>query len=173
MIDHERRLWTSRAARMRQEFDAGFVVPPLPDRPPRQRLLEVSVGGIRAAIPLQDCSGVQHAAATTPLPARERGFIGLTAVGGAVLPLYDLAARLGLERPSSAADGWIVVSAGRDRVCFLVDGIDGYAEADLPASAEAPTVVTIEDQAVRVIALAPLIDALDGHFKTAPVSGKE
>ena len=173
MIEHERRLWTSRAARMRQEFDAGFAAPPAPERPPRQRLLMVSVGGIRGAIPLHDCSGVQRAAGTTPLPAREPGFIGLVAIGGAILPLYDLAARLGLQPSSSPEAGWVIVSVGPDRVCFLVDGIDGYEEADPAGSDDAAAVVTIDEQPVRVIALTPLIEALGGQLKTADVSDKE
>jgi chemotaxis signal transduction protein len=150
--------WTSRAAALRDAFDATFAEAPSPPRPAPRRLLLIQVGTTACAVPLDHCSAVQPASAVTALPARELAFVGVTPVGGAILPVYDLAVRLGFARTAGAVPEWLLVSAGRQRVGFQVDGIDGYAERELTATGE--SVVTIDGTPRLLVDVSRLVEQI-------------
>lgn len=149
----------SRAAQLRRAFDAGFAAPLPPPRAPSERLLLVVVGEETCAVPMAECSGVERAPRITGLPARRPAFRGLAAVGGAVLPVYDLAAQLGLA--AAARQPWLLVSAGHQRVAFLVAAVEGYADVEDAGGVEADGItVPVAGVPRRLIRLAALIDRL-------------
>jgi purine-binding chemotaxis protein CheW len=157
----------SRAARLREAFDATFAAPSAGRVGPGRRLLLVGVGGASCAVPLEHCAAVHAAATITPLPAALPAFRGVAAVGGAILPVYDLAALLGLDArfPHRA---WLLVAAGRHPVAFVVDGVEGYAEIEAEAGS-APTevaVVTVDGVPRRVVALGSIVAAIDAAVQT-------
>ena len=154
-------LWTWRAGRLRDAFDAAFAAPLPPPRGDGRRLLLLRAGGEPCAVPMEDCASVQRTPVVTALPSRTPSFCGVTIVGGAILAVHDLAVRLGLAHSDRLAP-WLLVSAGRQRVALLVDGVDGYAEVPRESVAGDAVVVTVDGVTRRLVALAAIIESI-GH----------
>jgi chemotaxis signal transduction protein len=153
---------TPAAARLRAAFDAMFAAPPDDAARAMRRLLLVTCSGAPCAVAMEECAGVHADVAVTALPAAVPAFAGVAAVGGAIVPVYDLAVPLGLE-PRRPGRAWLLVAAGRHPIAFLVDRMDGYAEIPAGADADAPAsaIVTIDGTARRLVALAPVVAAID------------
>jgi len=153
-------LWSWRVAQVRENFDAAFAMPAAVHRE-FTRVLLVTVAGEACAVPMDECSLVRRATGVTRLPSGNPSFRGLTTVGGAALPVYDLAQRLGMPQ-GGARPEWLLVSAGRSRVAFAVDAIDGYAEADEHLSdGVTRSVVTVAGGTRRLVALAAIVEAIE------------
>ncbi len=101
-------------------------------------LLEFRLRGERYGVDLADVDEVLNIAALKPLPGAPDFVAGVLNLRGDLLPVVDLARRLGFERdtPPAAADGsplapyrngtrLLVVSAGACRFAVIVDEIDG------------------------------------------------
>jgi purine-binding chemotaxis protein CheW len=156
---------SDRAARLRRDFDATFAAPPRPHREAGRRFLLVTVAGVPCAVPMDESASVHRSPVISPLPARLPAFRGVATMAGAVVPVYDLAARLGFT--GATTGDWLIASAGRHRVALLVDGVEGYAEADASASDAAGTItlLTIHGTPRRLVSLAGIVDALEREIK--------
>jgi chemotaxis signal transduction protein len=87
-----------RVEEMREEFDRGFAEPPPAPAGRTEEFLEVEVGRDPYALRLAELSGVQRAPRLTALPGAPPEVLGLAAVRGLVVPVFDLAALLGYGR---------------------------------------------------------------------------
>lgn len=153
-------LWSWRVLQIRENFDAAFAMPAAVPRA-TTRVLLLTVAGEACALPMHECALVLRAAGIARLPSRNRSFRGLTTVRGATLPVYDLATRLGLTQQDEHPE-WLLVSAGRHRVAFLVEAIDGYAAADEHLEdGVVRSIVTVGGRSYRLIALGPMVEAID------------
>lgn len=149
-----------RVGDLRAAFDSAFAVaPPLP--PPRERLLLVSAGQTQIAVPIRECAGVRPGEGVAALPSSHPAFRGLVAVAGALLPVYDVEPLLGVAATDVAArDRWLILAATPERVCFLVDAVDGYT--DIPADETPPhdSWLTLAGTPRRMVSLAALAGAI-------------
>lgn len=119
-----------RVAAWRAAFDQSFAEP-LPEAPPeRQDFLAIRLGTQPHALRLDTLAALQPYAAPTPWPGAPPALLGLMALRGVALPLYDLAALLG-EAPC-ARPAWTVVLRGAP-LALAFDGFDGHWR--LPATA--------------------------------------
>jgi len=127
---------TTRVLQLRDGFDRGFAVAPRPPEPEHSDFLCIRVGGDPSAIPLGDIASLQADLRVVALPARAPELLGVAAIRGAVIPIYDLRVAFGVT--GSGVPRWIVV------VCdglagFGFDGYEGHARiADRSISAAPP-----------------------------------
>ena len=92
------------AARQREAFDRSFT---LPVRAPAelQSLVLLRAGEQAYALPLDHVLSIEHERKILTAPSRAAALVGLSAVGGAVLPVFSLAALL-TGTAASMSDEW-------------------------------------------------------------------
>ena len=121
---------------LRREFDSGFATEPAA-RTQRVDLLALRVGGGPFAVRVSELAGVVPFHAVAPLPCDDRAMLGIAAVRGAALPVYDLATLLGRE--ASASTRWMLLSAGAGYFMVARSGFNRRAAArSVAARARSP-----------------------------------
>lgn len=95
------------------------------DAAERSEVLRFEIGGLRCAVPLTHVREVVRAVAYTPLPGAPPVIEGVIDVRGEVVPVVNLAGRLGLEtapvRPSQVL---VLVWTGERLVALRVDQVE-------------------------------------------------
>ena len=114
-----------RAAELRAAFDASFAAPPVPPPPRMVDVLRVRAGGIAYTLALAQVASLHADLRIVAVPSPARELLGVVAVRGTVVPIYDLASALGATA-NPAAPRWIAIARG-GAVGFAFDGFDGYA----------------------------------------------
>lgn len=132
----------ARIEALRRAFDERFAAPMAPRTEHIERLLLVELGGARFALRFAELAGIHVGRTIVRVPGGTPGFLGLSGIGGRVVPVFDLAALLGVGAAPPQAR-WIVLAGGAERVGLLVADVAGHAEiarADLlpPEGVEAP-----------------------------------
>lgn len=114
-----------RAERLRKSFDEIFARPP--EIPPAQTdMLLVTVGETVRAVRLEQISRVARNPGTVRVPARAEAFVGVAGLRGTVLPVFSLAALLGLPAVNS---DWLLIVQGnnqQDALAFACESVQGY-----------------------------------------------
>jgi len=103
--------WTpahDRLAALREAFDRSFADAPAAPVPLAD-LLDVRLGSASYALRVTELSGLFAALPLTRLPSPVQELLGLTAVRGAILPVYDLRALLGYA--ADETPGWVAIAA--------------------------------------------------------------
>jgi len=173
-MNGDQRSIASKAAELRQAFDRSFARAADADRPPSEDLLAIRVGGDAFAVRFAEVAGVFVDCKLAPLPGSAPQLIGLTALKGRVLPVYDLGALLGYPA-AAAARSWLVAAGAPVALAF--DRFDGHLrvarEAVTPrrsADANQPFV----DEAVRterlirpIIRVASVVKAIESLARRA------
>ncbi len=116
-----------RAGELRDAFDRSFAEPPRAAPGAEVELLRVRIGGRPHVIAIADIASLHAGVKITALPALAgSGALGVVAIRGAIVPVYDLGVLLGVAGQASEASAalrWIAV-AGGDGYAF--DGLDGF-----------------------------------------------
>jgi purine-binding chemotaxis protein CheW len=95
------------------------------------------VGGSRCAVPLGHVVEVVRAVAITPLPTAPPIVEGVIDVRGAVVPVVDVRARLGLPaEPVQPEQRLILVQAGEREVALRVDEVEWVSRVRSSSIAE-------------------------------------
>ncbi len=85
--------------------------------------LLITSGGQRMAVPVKRIGRVARVPGCAPVPFTPPSVLGLVNLGGELMPLIDLASRLGLEPPPSG-DRWaLVVSRQGEQVALQVEAV--------------------------------------------------
>ena len=87
-----------RVEELRAAFDAVFAEPPPAPAGQTDDFLTVEVGTDSYALRLTEMDGVHRAPQLTPLPGAPALLLGIAAVRGRVVPVFDLASLLGYGR---------------------------------------------------------------------------
>jgi purine-binding chemotaxis protein CheW len=115
-------------------------------QPPSSATIEaiaLRVGGERYAIAASEVRAVAALARLTPLPHAPPEVAGLTARGGAILPVFHLRAVLGLALSTLPEHGRIVLlGQGDDLLALVIDAVEGFHAIDVSALREAPPTVS-------------------------------
>lgn len=128
------------------------------------RLVQFELDGHRLAIPATAVVEIVRAATPSPLPGAPEVVLGLLNLRGAMVPVFDVRARLGFPaRALRASDHLVIADAGPRRVALVVDRVRSVIEvaavtlsaaAELPArSAVVAGVVRTEDGLVVIVDL--------------------
>ncbi|HUJ57463.1 MAG TPA: chemotaxis protein CheW [Kofleriaceae bacterium] len=113
---------TDRAAELRAAFDRGFAEPVRGPRGATRDVLRVRVGGQPHAIELAEVAALHVDRRVVALPTRARELLGVVAIRGAILPVYDLRAVLGLD--PAGPPRWVIALAAA-AVAVALDGFEG------------------------------------------------
>jgi purine-binding chemotaxis protein CheW len=108
---------------LRRAFDAEFAAAPVP-RAEHVDVIALRAGGASLAVRVTDVAGVVPFRAIAPLPCDEPALLGVAAVRGVPLPVYDLAALMGRE--ASRATRWMLLAGGTHRVALAFEEIEEY-----------------------------------------------
>lgn len=117
----------SSAEALRRAFDERFAEPVAPHVADTERLLLADLGGARVALRLREIAGLAAAPTLVRLPGGSPGFVGLAGIRGRVLPVFSLAALLGVTAPPPARGSIVMVGDG-ERAGLLVAGVEGWIE---------------------------------------------
>jgi chemotaxis signal transduction protein len=158
---------TERAGELRDAFDRGFAGAVVPPDTSRSDVLCIGVGGQPCAIRLGDIASLHAALQIVALPSPAPELLGVAAIRATVLPIYDLAAALGM--PGAAAVRWIAVH--RDgQAGFAFERYDGHtriADGALGATAQRGHVagqLVVDGQPRLVIDLGSVLTAIEKRF---------
>jgi chemotaxis signal transduction protein len=156
-------------AELRRAFDESFAAP-LRFRPPAGvSLLAIRAAGEALALRASRIGEIVARRSILPVPSRVPEMLGVLAVRGALAPVYDLAALLGL--PSHEQERrWIALASHGTPVGLAFDELEGQIEvaaASLcPEQAAAarpllPEVVRIGSGARAVVDLPALLETIE------------
>lgn len=137
------------AAAFDDAFAAAQVAPP-----PQADLLAIGVGGDRFALPLAHVAGMFADRRITKIPSRRADLLGLAAFRGTVLPVFDLAARLGYT--AARAPRWLVLAAAAP-LAFAFERFDGHVRL---AASDIGDVVALDGNSVPVVDIASIAQAI-------------
>jgi chemotaxis signal transduction protein len=124
------------AGQLRRAFDAGFAVPPVERRADLEPFLALRIASTAYAVRLLEIAGVAPATKIVRLASDLPGMLGLAAVRGVLLPVYDLQALLGGE-PATGLPSWFLLCGRVDRVALSFSGFEGHvlvSRADVHAA---------------------------------------
>jgi len=108
---------------LRRAFDSGFASK---RAAPAEHvdLIALRAGGRSYAVRISEVGSVVPFRSIAPLPCDEPAMLGIAAVRGAAVPVYDLAALVG--DGAARAPRWMLLSGGADRVALAFDEIEEY-----------------------------------------------
>jgi len=133
---------------------AGDLAPS--DEAPRVDVVVLQIGGSRFALAADSVEELTHAFRFDVLPDAPPVVAGAVNLRGAVLPLFDLRARLGLpEKALDPADHFVVARAGRRRVVLHVDRVLELRSVSVTPIEDAHDLLS---QGTLVTGLSPLAD---------------
>jgi purine-binding chemotaxis protein CheW len=121
----------NRLATLRVEFDRSFAEPLRRSDTEHDELLAIRAGGRPYVIRLAQTAGLYPDRPVTPLPGPLPALLGLAGFGGAIVPVYDLAALLGHAVPERPH--WLVLAAGGPPLALAFHELDGHVR--VPSSA--------------------------------------
>jgi chemotaxis signal transduction protein len=123
-----------RASDLRAAFDRDFSIAARPSETTLGDFLCIQVAGEPSAIAVAEIASLHADLAIAELPARAPELLGVAAIRGAIVPIYDLARLLGFSGPATMR--WTVL-AGGGAVGFAFEAYDGHARIDQRAIAAA------------------------------------
>ncbi|HEY0588908.1 MAG TPA: chemotaxis protein CheW [Pseudoduganella sp.] len=153
------------ALALRDEFDRAFAMPPAQPDARDQQLLAIRAGGQPYALRLSAIRGLYVDRRVQALPSRLPELLGLTGVRGQAVPVFDLAALLGL--PAQRAPRWLALASGRHSAAFAFEQFDAHHAVHpddfLPAPEHAfvEAAVRMDDTPRPLLSLQSLIDDLE------------
>ncbi|MCA0201796.1 MAG: chemotaxis protein CheW, partial [Proteobacteria bacterium] len=111
------------AEALRADFDAAFIRAPEQKIERMADLLGITLFGAAYALKLQDVAGLYAGKKIARVPGSKPGLLGIAGFRGAILPVYDLAALIGL--PASVRPKWLAVAKSGD-IAIAFDSFDGH-----------------------------------------------
>ncbi|SMH46611.1 chemotaxis protein CheW [Azospirillum agricola] len=125
---------------MRDAFDRSFALPRQSPAAQTEEFAAIRLGAEPYALALRDLARLEAARPVVPLPGGRAGLLGVAGIGGRLVPVFGLAALLGLERMPDAPR-WFAL-AGRDDgreepLAFAFDRFDGHVAVAREALDEA------------------------------------
>ena len=124
-------LLSKSAAELRLQFDNTFAAPPPGRAEGNESLLTLRAAGVALAVKTLHITAVAKPRRIVPVPTRVPvpGLLGITALRGTLLPVYDLAALLGLPAPVRESS-WLMLTGPETPVGIIFDEFEGQIEID-------------------------------------------
>lgn len=115
----------SHAETLRREFDESFATLARATDTEVEALLAIRIGDSPYALRVLELGGTAAGQRITPVPSPERALLGLAAIRGAIVPVFDLA--VVLEEPGARGPlRWLALSSGQDPVAFAFAELEGH-----------------------------------------------
>lgn len=108
---------------LKRAFDGTFAVPVAVD-PPSLDYLRITVAGLDFALSLSEISRIEAMRSLSAVRSGQPALLGVSGWHGQALPVFSLAALLGLPAPI-APPGWLAVLAHGEAMGLAFEGIGG------------------------------------------------
>lgn len=146
--------------RLRREFDDAFALPIETPSDDRLAYVLVRVGAQIHAVSSIELRQIVRSPPVLAVPSTAPAFLGIAALRGVILGVYDLQAILGGEALAASSGAWMLVCPDR-QTALAVDAVIGHVHA--ARSAVLPIAQALQDAPVRALLDAgpsayPLID---------------
>lgn len=116
---------TERLNQIRSAFDDAFALPLEADTEEHLQVLIFGIAGRRFGFRMAGLSAIQKLPAITPLPGQKPPLMGIVAVSGELIGVFDLAALLGSEERGPSR-GWIaLLDHGKGRIALFFEMLIG------------------------------------------------
>lgn len=129
------RLLSQRLVELREDFDRSFAEPPPSPPGATEDLLALTLGGHPHAIRVRELRGLYVDRPITPLPSPMPELVGLAAIRGELVVVYDLARLLGYEHPEPPR---CLLLSTRNALAFAIGSLTQQLRVPLAALAERP-----------------------------------
>lgn len=120
-------------AEMRAAFDESFARPIEASRKQGDPALVISVGAGHWLLRLSDIAGVARVRPPLSVPGGSPALLGLTGVRGSLVPVYSLAALLGLSETPKVDALWVALASHGGMVGLAFDSLIRHAQLDREA----------------------------------------
>lgn len=115
-----------RVSQLRAAFDQMFVSPPV-RQAAVEHLLAVQVGGKPFAIGTNQITGLSRVRRIVPLPSRLSEMLGIANIRGMIIPVFNLAAFLGLESRGEDVQ-WLGLVKTEETIAFGFEQFERQVE---------------------------------------------
>ena len=164
-------------AELRQAFDRSFAEAPSVDGSAVYDLLDLRFGPARYALRVSELAALIADVRITPVSTPIPELLGIVAIRGAVLPVYDLGAILG--HPAEPTLRWMAVAAGDAPVGLAFAQLEGHLRVRDGAvgaggrsgASHVREVVHFETGVRSIVSIVSVLDAITSRVRA--VSGKE
>lgn len=171
------RLEQDPVTRLRHAFDRSFAQAPSVDGTTVHDLLDLRFGTVRYALRVEDLAALIADVRITPISTPIPELLGIAAIKGSVLPVYDLGAILG--HPSESKLRWMAVAAGDTPVGLAFARFEGHLRVRADAIAaevrsgasHVHEVVELDGGARSIVSVASVLDAIANRVRV--ICGKE
>src|SRR5437764_2324488 len=96
----------------------------MPDGTNARQLVVFTLGSEQYALPIQQVHEIIRYTQPRTVAAREAWVQGVISLRGRIVPVYDLAARLGVASELSEQTKIVIVEAGTETAGVIVDGVE-------------------------------------------------
>jgi chemotaxis signal transduction protein len=164
-MTEDRTVVPARVEALREDFDGSFARKP-PSLPPSDDLLEITIAARQYALRIGEVGGVFVDRIVAPLPTRVTGLLGISAIRGALLPVYDLAAMLA-HATERGPHRWLAIAAGTF-VGLAFERFEQYVRVrrgaivphDSRAMRHVREFVKIGDRMTPIVSIASVLEAI-------------
>jgi len=150
-----------RAKDLRKAFDDAFASPSLSPQADWIELLLIQTSGQRLAIRVLELAGVEAGRNVVQIPAVRPGLLGLSAVHGQLVPVYELGFLLGF-RSRDSAPRWLALRRDQELLAFAFDELEGscrIAAREVYARESTTDLSLLSRHAVRIDShVVPILD---------------
>ena len=111
----------------RREFDSSFTVPAVISRKHVHLVVRIRVSDRIFAVKRDELTGISKLKQVLPIPSSASALLGITTVRGTLVPVFDLAAMLGLTSSREQA-AWTLLINRATPVGLAFDDFEGQSE---------------------------------------------
>lgn len=124
--------FSTRAAVLRQQFDATFAALPSPASEAMEDFLAVRVAGDPFALRVADLARLGNAPAIVHVPSRRSSVVGIAAIRGVLVSVHSLAALLGhARRDEGDALAWIALARAADTIALAFEKLERFVRVPM------------------------------------------
>lgn len=162
-------------AELRQTFDRSFAQAPSVDDAAVHDLLDLKLGSARYALRVTELAALMADIRITPMATPISGLLGIAAIRGSMLAVYDLGALLG--HPGEPRLRWIAVAAGQTPVGLAFARFEGHLRVRADAiisevssgASHVHQVVRLQGSNCSIVSLPSVLDAIADRVR-APIN---
>lgn len=155
---------------LRRAFDEAFAAPVVDQPEDSATLIAIRVAGQPFALRATEIAALAKRGRIVPAPSRVAELLGLAGIRGELVPVYDLAALLGLSR--NGEPQWLALTHQEAQLALAFDTIESLVEireTDLftddtcPSGSHVLQLVRIGAETRAVVDIAAVVETIRQH----------
>jgi chemotaxis signal transduction protein len=155
---------------LRRAFDEAFAAPAVDQPEDLTTLIAIRVAGQPFALRATEIAALAKRRRIVPAPSRVPELLGLAGIRGAPVPVYDLAALLGLS--CAGEPQWLALTHPEVQLALAFDNIEGlveirktnlFADDTCPSGSHVRQLVRIGAETRAVIDITAVVETIRQH----------